>query len=147
MRQVKPITSKVQLAPTLARRVGQLRDLRNMTTKDLGRISRFGQQRIEDLEAGIETWLSVTDRQTLAKALVVEPSILQEVETQPGLFPSTNNMDNQRLHEAILNGARDLECPQCRSTLKCSIQEGLDIEGKPIRFAKAYCSQCPFVLY
>ena len=80
MRQVKPFPKGMQFAPTLAQRLSQLREFRNMTVLDLARSSRFSRQRIEDLEAGLESWLSSTDRQLLAKALAVEPKLLQKVE-------------------------------------------------------------------
>jgi len=144
--QYKPLPSNIELAPTLARRVQQLRDFRNMTVKDLAKISRFGVQRIEDIESGLETWLSATERQLLAKALAVEPYILQDAESRPPADERHLEEAGHRLTQAILHGARELECPNCGSTLRCSVQEALDIEGYPTRFAKAYCMKCPFVL-
>jgi len=152
MKQVKPIPSTMPLAPTLARRVNQLREYRNMTVRDLAQISRFKPQRIEDIEGGVETWLSSSDRQLLAKALNIEPALLQEVESRMVAgqnVPESHMLDrttSEQLATAIVNGARELECPDCGSPLKCSIQEGTDIEGHPIRLAKAYCTKCPFVL-
>ena len=87
MRQLRPLPSSLELAPTLAQRIAQLRDLRNMTQMDVARRTRFSLQRIEDIESGIETWLSATDRQLLAKALCVEPVLLQEVEARNMLRP------------------------------------------------------------
>jgi transcriptional regulator with XRE-family HTH domain len=144
--QFKPLPSDIVLATTLARRVGQLRDFRNMTIKDLGKLSRLGEQRIEDIEAGLETWLSVTERQLLAKALVVEPYLIQEVESKPPADDEQAEDAHARLVQAILRGARDLECPNCGGTLRCSVADALDIEGQPTRFAKAYCMKCPYVL-
>jgi hypothetical protein len=109
-------------------------------------------QRLEDIEAGLETWLSASDRQLLAKALSIEPSLLQDVETrsiaghQVRDTHMLNKATNEQLSNAILNGARELECPDCGSTLRCRIQEGTDIEGRPIQMGKAFCVKCPFVL-
>lgn len=147
MKQSSPIPAKMILAPTLAQRVGQLRDFRNMTVRDLGKLSRLGIVRIEEIEAGMESWLSSTDRQLLAKALSVEPRLLLEVEARPNLDESTaQKLERESQAAAILEGARDLECLECGGTLKCSIQEGYDIGGQPIAFAKAFCMSCPFVL-
>lgn len=150
MKQYKPLILKDNLAPTLARRIFQLRELRNLTVRDLARESRFSRQRLEDLEAGLETWLSVTDRQVLARALGVEPALLQEVEYRPAKNENDSAMfDQTQVHElvnAILSGQRDLACPDCGATLKCGIQEGLDMEELPIVFAKAFCRKCPFIL-
>jgi len=95
--------------------------------------------------------LSATDRQVLASALNIEPSLLQEVERRAKV--TTDNYDpqlvavhQQQLADAILAGGRDLECPSCGGTLKCSVREGLDLDAKPIRFPKAFCLQCPYQL-
>jgi transcriptional regulator with XRE-family HTH domain len=150
MKQLGPLPSDLKLGSTLARRIWQLRDFRNMTVRDLAKASRFTIERIDDIEQGLETWLSSTDRQVLAKALNVEPILLQEVERRAKV--TTENYDQQlvtahydRLADAILSGSHDLECPNCGGTLKCSIQEGLDLEQKPIRFPKAFCLKCPFL--
>lgn len=151
IKQSKPLPSSFPLGPTLASRVQQLREFRNMTVRDLAGSSRFSIERIEDIEAGLETWLSTTERQRLAKALSIEPARLQQVEYRARRFANEDDTSSsegvhQQLTESILSGARDLECPDCGSTLKCSIQEGIDIEGMPTYFAKAYCLKCPFIL-
>lgn len=146
MRQLRPLPNNFEFAPTLAQRVLQLRDYRNMTVKDLAKLSRFPVKRIEEIEAGMETWLSASDRQLLAKALSVEPSLLQEVErryTQLSEVPRSVMAD---LADDILHGARDLQCPVCGRNLRCSVQEGLDLEGRPIVLPKAFCTKCPFIL-
>lgn len=147
MRQFKPIPQELKLSQTLARRVFELREFRNMTVLDLAKASRFSIQRVEDIESGMETWLSASDRQLLAKALNVEPQLLQEVEARSGLQPTKESQQaNEQLVNSILQGERDLQCPNCGGTLKCSVQEALDIEGNPTQFAKAFCLKCPFVL-
>lgn len=117
-----------------------------MTTKDLARSCRFSQQRVEELESGLETWLSVTDRQVIAKALTIEPSLLQDVELRPPGDEENIEAVTQQLTHSILAGNRDLECPKCGSSLHCRVVDALDIEDKPVRFAKAFCTRCPFVL-
>lgn len=141
---------QVELAPTLARRISQLRERKNLTVKDLGEDSRFGRQRIEDLESGLETWLSATDRQLLARALSVDPIIIQEVEQRPRLDVSDDPVAYAAMladiSDSILKGVKELDCPQCGHTLRCRVQEGLDMEEQAIYFAKAFCQKCPFVL-
>ncbi len=147
MRQFKPVPPSTALGQTLARRVQQLREFRNMTVRDLSGYSRFPVARIEDIESGLETWLSATDRQLLSKALSVEPSCLQDVESRPGLpHERLRGINGVQMAQSILAGARDLECPFCGGTLKCSIQNAFDMEGRPVQFAKAFCIKCTFVL-
>jgi transcriptional regulator with XRE-family HTH domain len=147
MRQVKPLHADITLSTTLAQRVKQLREYRNMTVRDLARWSRFSINRIEDIEAGVETWLSSADRQLLCKALVVEPYLLEEVEVRNFLTDSKPlEIARYDLAQFVLRGDPSLKCPLCEADLQCSIQEGFDIEGNPIKLPKAFCRTCPFVL-
>jgi transcriptional regulator with XRE-family HTH domain len=150
-KQIRHVPASFQFGDTLAQRVFQLREFQNLTTKDLAKSSRLSLPRIEDIEAGIETWLSTTDRQLLAKALNVEPGVLQEVEKRASVSSTkeTAKYNADRLREIIdeiFNGVRELECPDCGSTLKCSLEEALDLEGRSIAFARAFCIKCPFIL-
>jgi transcriptional regulator with XRE-family HTH domain len=147
VRQYKQLPPDIELAPTLARRLNQLRELRNLTVKDLARMTRFTVERIEDLEGGLESWLSATERQRIAAALAVEPALLQEVEVRrPGEGTTDNIEIEAQIRDAILKGARHLQCPNCGSELRCSVTDALDFEGNPTQFAKAYCIKCPFIL-
>jgi hypothetical protein len=151
MKQTGPIPKTIQLANTLAQRIMQVRELRNMTVRDLARSTKFGIKRIEDIQAGMETWLSATDRQVLAKALAIEPALIQEVEARSDtslgeqlvIVPEVVKVD---LAQAIFDGVKRLNCPLCGDELNCSIQRGFDMDGIPVQLAKAYCTKCPFVL-
>ena len=147
-KEIKPHQFVCDLAPTLAQRVFQIREMRNLTVKDLARMSRFSISRIEDIESGVETWLSASDRQLLAKALSVEPVILLEVESKR--LDSASEEDKlkvqEQLAEKILKGLRDESCPNCGGSLKCSVENGLDLDGRVQEYAKAFCLKCPFVL-
>ena len=145
-----PSEASKELPASLARRVAELRERKNLTVKDLAQDSRFTKERIEDIESGLETWLSSTDRQLLARALAVDPYIIQEVETRPRLEESSDPVAYAAmlvdLTDSILKGVKEHECPQCGNTLRCRVQEGLDIEEMPVYFAKAFCQKCPFIL-
>ena len=146
MKHYKPLPPNLALEKTLARRINQLREARNLTMLDLSRMTKMPLERVEDLESGIESWLSATDRQRIATALSVEPKLLQEVELRPPAKDVAPGDTSHVLTAAILNGAREMQCPQCGGQLKCSVQEALDLDGNPTQFAKAFCMQCPFVL-
>ncbi len=136
------------LAPSLAQRVFQIREMRNLTVKDLAKMSRFSISRIEDIESGVETWLSASDRQLLARALSIEPLLLLEVEGKRLDIASADEKLKIQvdLAEKILQGQKEQTCPNCGNSLKCSIEHGLDLDGRVQEFAKAFCIQCPFVL-
>ncbi|MBS1993181.1 MAG: helix-turn-helix domain-containing protein [Cyanobacteria bacterium SZAS LIN-3] len=140
----------MDLGDTLARRLTIIREWRGMTVKALARDSHFSVARLQDIETGMETWLSSSDRQLLALALKIDASLLQDVEARPRLEPSDDQPRYEAmladLRDSILSGVRELECPQCGDTLRCRVQEGLDIDGQPVYLAKAFCQRCPFVL-
>ncbi|MCW5822030.1 MAG: helix-turn-helix domain-containing protein [Cyanobacteria bacterium TGS_CYA1] len=143
-----PIPKSLSLAPTLAGRLQQIREYRDISREDLSQAVRFTTQRIDDLESGLETWLSATDRQVLAKALGVEPKILQEVEHKPNLPQNAGRRKEviEDMVTAIFNGANELECPDCGNIAQCSLRTGFDLNDKEIFFPKAFCLKCPFVL-
>lgn len=147
-KELKPLQLVCDLAPTLAQRVFQIRQMRNLTVLDLAKMSRFGVTRIEDIESGVENWLSASDRQLLARALNVEPLILQEVEAKrlENASEEEKLRTQEDLAEKILKGMKEQTCPNCGGSLKCSIEHGLDLDGRVQEFAKAFCLKCPFVL-
>ena len=148
----RPLPKDLALASTLASRLNQIRQFRNMSKSELAEACRIPNKRLDDLEAGLETWLSPSDRQIIAKALFIDPTILKEAEYRPDIdnaHPSYAAMSDeiiQRIEQSILNGARNLSCPQCDNILKCSVQERRDLNNEKVYFAKAFCVKCPFTL-
>lgn len=147
----RSLPKELNLPTNLAGRLRQIREFRNMTVLDLARATRLSKERIEDLEAGLETWLSAASRQVISKALNVEPSVLLEAEQRPeqSSHPEYTAQQERILKEisaAILSGQRNLTCPQCGSSLRCSVQKGFDIKGRPDHLPRAFCQKCPFLL-
>lgn len=147
MKKLAPIPEGYEFGSNLAQRVRQLRELRNLTAADVCKECRFSKERFDDIESGIETWLSTSDRQRLAKALAIDPIVLQEVEvrTPDPAVDQESAIDVEGLKNTILGGAKELPCPSCGATLRCGIQDALDIEGNPVRLAKAACIKCLFI--
>ena len=148
MPHFRALPSTIDLPDTLAKRLSHIREFRNMTPLDLAQATRFTVKRIEDLESGLETWLSAPDRQILAHALAIQPRVLKEVETQiqRTISAEPGPQEIRQIGDDILRGLRDLTCPACGSQLQCSLQEGFDLEGNPIQLPKAFCSNCPWIL-
>jgi hypothetical protein len=152
MKQFRQLPSNIKLAPTLARRLVQVREIRNMTVVDVAAHANFPIKRIEDLEAGLETWMSSTDRQKLAKALSIEPGLLKEVEERHkdiAPLPVSHMLDAEtaeNLARDILDGVENLKCPDCGQPLRTNVIDGFDMDGHPTQFAKAFCTKCPYVL-
>lgn len=151
---MKPPKRKITgVDETLSRRVSQLREKRNLTMLDLARNSKLPLKRIEAIESGQEIWLSVTDRTKLSRALGVPASVLQEVEVCPSEMDEFEQMQKQEmldsldeLADRILAGEVNIACPKCSATMKTAIENALDFEGNPVRYARAYCPVCPFSL-
>ncbi len=138
------------LPKTLASRVSFLRNARKIHIAELALKARVPVKLLEDIEAGIETWLSVTVRQRIASILKVDPIILEEVEVKT---ISSQELQKEppmelleRISEDILSGIKNINCPLCSSPLKIWIQEGLDLNENPVKAAKAHCTVCVFQL-
>ena len=138
------------LPKTLASRLSFLRDARRIHIVELSLEARVPLKLIEDIEAGIETWLPISIRQRIARVLKVDPSILEEVEVkktyEDDLARKLPLEIIERIQATILSGIKDIKCPTCGSLLRVWIQEGFDLNEEPIKAAKAYCTKCIFQL-
>ena len=138
------------LPKTLASRVSFLRNERRIHIADLSHQARVSIKLLEDIEAGIETWLPTSVRQRIARVLKVDPKILEEVEVKnkkiEGLYKNPPGELIERICEEILEGNHDIKCLICGSEMKVWIQDGFDLNGRPIKTPKGYCKSCVFQL-
>ena len=74
--------SQENLPKTLASRVSFLRNARRIHIAELSLQAKVPLQLLEDIEAGIETWLPTSIRQRISIVLKVDPKILEEVEVK-----------------------------------------------------------------
>ena len=136
------------LPKTLASRVSFLRNARRIHIAELSLQAKVPIKLLEDIEAGIETWLPVSVRQRISIVLKVDPKILETVEVKnikaEDLYRNPPGELIERLCEEILNGVNDMKCPLCNSEMKVWIQDGLDLNGVPIKTPKGYCKSCVF---
>lgn len=138
------------LPKTLASRVSFLRNARKIHIAEFSHLARVPLKLLEDIEAGIETWLPVSIRQRIARVLKVDPNILEEVEVKntirEDLVKAPPLELQERIQEEILSGIKEINCPVCGNPLRTWIQEGLDINEQPIKTPKAHCTVCVFQL-
>ena len=136
------------LPKTLASRVSFLRNGRRIHIADLSLQAKVPIKLLEDIEAGIETWLPTSVRQRIAIVLKVDPKILEEVEVKnlktEELYRNPPGELIERLCEEILEGVNDIKCPLCSSEMRVWIQEGFDLNGEAIKTPKGYCKSCVF---
>ena len=135
-----------KLPNTLASRISFLRNARKIHIAELAHEARVKVKLLEDIEAGIETWLPTSVRQRIARVLKVDPNILEEVEVK-----NINDENKEppkelteRIQEEILLGKTNINCPHCQSPLRVWIQEGFDLNGNPVKTAKGHCTVCVF---
>lgn len=142
--------SQEGLPNTLASRVSFLRNARRIHIQELAYEARVPLDLIEEIEAGIETWLPISIRQRIARVLKVDPIILEEVEVK-NLYTDDLQKDPpieliERIQDEILSGKKSIKCPLCQNLLRVWIQEGLDLNENLTRSAKAHCTVCVFQL-
>ena len=140
--------SQENLPKTLASRVSFLRNARRIHITELSLQAKVPLQLLEDIEAGIETWLPTSIRQRISIVLKVDPKILEEVEVKnkkfEGLYKEPPGELIERICEEILEGTSDIKCPTCGSEMKTWLQDGFDLNGVPIKTPKGYCKSCVF---
>lgn len=135
---------KNTLPETLARRVSYLREMLNLTREELASKSNLEMELIDSIEDGTETFLSNGIRQKIAKGLKISPNILKQVEKKP-IIKNVTKEETEAIESLILQGkTEDLSCPQCGKALIAKVLTLYDLYDKPMKHAKARCSQCPF---
>ena len=98
---------------------------------------------LEDIESGKELFLSVTQRQQLARVLRVSPKELKEYERSYE-FQEISDDVIENLKNQILNHKTDLRCPMCGEPLVTRIAKMYDLDDNLVLQPKAHCVKCVF---
>ncbi len=143
--------SASSLPETLAQRVRHLREQQDMPPEVLAWKARVPLSMVEDIEAGIETFLSPAIRSRLARVLHVRPAQLREVETPPEEAISLEVPVLQRKSLDLLEAIRQdpqgaFHCPRCQAPLVARLFERRDLQDQTFTVVKAHCTQCMFRL-
>lgn len=139
------------LPPTLAERVRYLREQQSMPPAVLAWKARIPLSTIEDIEAGVETFLAPSVRSRLARALHVRPGQIQEVEKPPEerISPETPRLQRESLNlleDMRQDPERDYHCPRCEAPLVVRLFERRDLKDNLFTVVKAHCTRCMFRL-
>ena len=134
----------------LAQFVFHTREKSGLSVSGLSKKCNLEEDVIQNIESGLEIFLSVTVRQKLAKGLKVTPNEIKIYEKNENYnFTSKEILDN--LREDILNNANNKYysalCPVCGSKLNVRIAKLYDLEDNLILHPKAVCTKCPFQLH
>lgn len=128
---------------TLAQFIQKKRDDLGMSTKGLAMRAHLDLEVVEDIESGKDLFLSVTVRQSLAKALKCLPEEIKALEKDFNLSTTSVEIIDS-LKELILNGAGGLKCPVCGASLVTKVERMYDLEDNLVLHPKAHCSKCVF---
>ena len=128
---------------TLAQFIQKKRDDLGMSTKGLAMHAHLDLEVVEDIESGKDLFLSVTVRQSLAKALKCLPEEIKALEKDFNLSTTSVEIIDS-LKELILNGAGGLKCPVCGASLVTKVERMYDLEDNLVLHPKAHCSKCAF---
>lgn len=128
---------------SLAEFIQKKRECAGLSISGLAQKTSIKQEFLEDIEAGKELFLSVTQRQQLARVLKVSPKELKEYERSYEFQEiSQDIIDN--LKTQILNHKTNLKCPMCGEPLITRIAKMYDLEDNLILQPKAHCTKCVF---
>lgn len=98
---------------------------------------------LQDIEDGKELFLSVTQRQQLARVLKCQ---IQELKDHERSFEFQTISDDviDNLKTRILKHETNLRCPMCGEPLVTRIAKMYDIEDNLVLQPKAHCVKCVF---
>ena len=98
---------------------------------------------LEDIESGKELFLSVTQRQQIARVLKCAPAELKALERSYE-FETVSFEVIEELKSKILRRETNLRCPLCGEPLITRIARMQDLEDNVVLQPKAHCCKCIF---
>ena len=128
---------------SLAEFIQQKREKAGLSITGLANRTNIKLEILEDIESGKELFLSVTQRQQLARVLKCSPKELKEYERSYE-FQIVPDEIIDTLKAKILNHETNLKCPICGEPLITRIAKMYDIEDNLILQPKAHCVKCVF---
>jgi len=138
---------QVKKYDTLAQFVYHTRENLGLSQIGLSKRCNLEPDMIQNIEAGIELFLSSTVRQKLAKGLKTSLDEIKLYEKRED-FHFFDNKNIEELKSLILEneGNRGFAplCPVCGSRLVTRIARMYDLEDNLMLHPKARCTKCPF---
>ena len=128
---------------SLAEFIQKRRENAGLSVSGLAKKTNIKQEILEDIEAGKELFLSVTQRQQIARVLKCSRKELKSQE-RDYKFEIVSNDTIDELKTKILNRETNLRCPLCGEPLVTRIARMYDLEDNLILQPKAHCVKCFF---
>ena len=123
---------------SLAEFIQQRREKAGLSIIGLAKKTNIKLETLEDIESGKELFLSVTQRQQIARVLKCSPKELKSHE-KDYKFEIVQNDTIAELKTKILNRETNLRCPLCGEPLVTRIARMYDLEDNLILQPKAHC--------
>ena len=128
---------------SLAEFIIEKREIAGLSAIGLAKKTNIKLEIIEDLESGKELFLSVTQRQQLAKVFKCSPNEIKEHERSYE-FEIVSFEVIEELKNRILKRETNLRCPMCGEPLITRIARMHDLEDNVVLQPKAHCVKCIF---
>ena len=128
---------------SLAEFIQQKREKAGLSITGLANKTNIKLEILEDIESGKELFLSVTQRQQIARVLKISPKELKEYERSYE-FQVVSDEVIEDLKSKILNHKTDLRCPLCGEPLVTRIAKMYDLDDNLVLQPKAHCVKCVF---
>lgn len=128
---------------SLAEFIQQKREKAGLSIIGLAKKTNIKLEILEDIEAGKELFLSVTQRQQLARVLKCSPNDIKQYERE-FQFDVITDETIENLKTKILAHETNLRCPICGEPLITRIAKMYDIEDNLVLQPKAHCVKCVF---
>ena len=128
---------------SLAQFIQNKREKAGLSIIGLAQKTNINIEILEDIESGKELFLSVTQRQQLARVLKCSPKDLKALERSYEFNTVTPDIIED-IKNRILKRETNLRCPLCGEPLITRIARMYDLEDNPILCPKAHCVKCTF---
>jgi len=128
---------------SLAEFVQSKREIAGYSIYGLADRTNIPVETLEDIESGKELFLSVSQRQKLARVFKCSPSEIKKYEREYE-FQVVSDEVIDILKTKILNRETNLTCPLCGEPLITRIARMYDLEDNLVLQPKAHCVKCIF---
>lgn len=128
---------------TLAEFISERREKIGLSVIGLADRTNIPVEFLEDIESSKELFLSVNQRQKLARVLKCNPSEIKQYEREYE-FQVVTDETIENLKTRILKRETNLKCPMCGEPLVTRIARMKDLDDNTVLQPKAHCVKCIF---
>ena len=128
---------------SLAEFIQKKREDAGFSLSGLAKRANIAIEILEDIESGKELFLSVTQRQQIARVLKCAPDDIKQYEKSYE-FQVVSDETVEKIKNDILNHKTNLQCPMCGEPLVTRIAKMYDLDDNLVLQPKAHCVKCVF---